>query len=324
MNLKKIFNFFPPPDFLDIPYSGLSISDDFVRYVKFSNTENGLKLLSFKEIPLPGGAVVSGVINNANEVSNILEGLNKEFKTGLVKVSLPEEKTYLFNTKIPLQIDPKDIRGAIEFKMEENVPTPLSELTFDYIIATPEGHKDHVDVVVSALPTKIVDDYVQTVTSAGISILSLEIESQALARAITPKNSSGTYLIVHLRKNKVGLYVTTNGIVHFTTTIQVDGSPKNDLQYILSEIKKLYVYWHSLKENLDDDNKRINRIVVCGSGADEEVVSYLTSDLKTGVSLANVWVNAFDINKSMPPISFNESLGYAPAVGLALHLDNLL
>jgi Tfp pilus assembly PilM family ATPase len=46
---------------------------------------------------------------------------------------LPEEKAYLFTTSIP-KVAQKDIRSAIEFKMEENVPIPASDLVFDFLV----------------------------------------------------------------------------------------------------------------------------------------------------------------------------------------------
>ncbi len=36
MNLKKIFQAFPAPKFLDIPYAGIMISDTYVRCISFN------------------------------------------------------------------------------------------------------------------------------------------------------------------------------------------------------------------------------------------------------------------------------------------------
>lgn len=323
MNLNFFYKAFPTPNFLDVPYTGIAISDDFIRCIKFVRKNKDLVIDFFLEKPLPSGLIVSGDIKNSLEVSNILGEIKKELKIDFVKVSISEENAYLFNAKIP-KINPNEIKGAIEFKMEENVPISSSELVFDYVITTPHGHRDHVDVVVSALPTKISDDYVEITQRAGLSILSLEIESQAVARAILPKNCTSTYLIVYLDKQKIGLYVASAGIVHFTSTISTKEKKVNDLQFISNEIKKLYSYWHTLKENTGEEDKKINNIVVCGGEANEEVVSYLATNTKTEVYLCNVWTNVFDINKNVPPIPFKQSLDFATAIGLALPQDNLL
>ena len=323
MKSNNFFNAFPPPDFLNVPYAGLSISDTAIRCIQFSKKNNNLLISKYTEMVVPPGLVVSGLISNVTEVSNILETIKKDLNLGYVKVSLPEEKAYLFTAKIPM-VENKEVRNAVEFKMEENVPVSPSELLFDYTVTDSHSHTDHINVVVSALPITVVDTYIETVRGAGIEILSLEIESQAIARAIIDSKDSGTHLIIHFNKTKVGLYVASNNVVHFTSTILDTHTSAGDLSTLVVEIKKLYIYWHTLKENAGDPNKKINQIIVCGEDVGDEIVPYLSAHTTTPTILGNVWVNAFDINKSVPQISFDNSLRYAPAVGLALPSDILL
>ncbi len=302
MNSKNIFDFFPPPEFLNIPYAGLSISDTAVRCIQFSENQSGLYLSKFTEKILPEGLVTSGLINNVAEVAAILQTMKKDLKLWHIKVSLPEEKAYLFTTKIP-KVSQKEIRGAIEFKMEENVPVPPSELVFDYAVPDPDAHQDHLNVVVSALPVSVIDAYAQTMNMAELSLLSLEIESQAVVRALLPERDLDACIIAHFGKGKVGLYVAYRRIVHFTSTISTSGTVIEDFSYISSEIKKLEVYWQTLKENEGDLNKKINKIIICGENLAPDLDSQLGVKCKIPTGLGSVWTNAFDINKTVPEIS---------------------
>jgi hypothetical protein len=323
MKFKNFLDSFPPPEFLNIPYAGLSISDTAVRCIQFSGSRNNLRLSKFTEKSLPAGLVTSGFINNADEVAKILREIKKDLKISYIKVSLPEEKAYLFTTKIPM-VAQKEIRGAIEFKMEENVPVPSSELVFDYAVPDPNAHPDHLNVVVSALPVSVVDAYLETMNKAGLSLLSLEIESQAVARALLPEGDLGACIIAHFGKDKVGLYVSYRRSVHFTSTISTKGLPDGDFSYVSSEIKKLQAYWQTLKENAGDPQKKISRIVICGEGLASDAESQLSAKSKTPAGLGDVWTNAFDLDKNIPEISRIDSLKYAPAVGLALPSEILL
>jgi Tfp pilus assembly PilM family ATPase len=322
MNRKKFFNLFPPPEFLDISYAGLSISDTNVRCLKFGREGKKLSVSKYIERSVPPGAIVSGFINNVQEVVSIIEDMKKDLDLDFVKVSLPEEKAYLFTTKIPI-MESEEIRDAVEFKMEENVPVPPAELLFDYAMPDSASH-DHINVVVSALPITVIDKYVETINSVNLSLLSLEIESQAIARAVLPKYDMRTHLIVNFGKEKVGLYVVSNNVVHFTSTINTKGAPKDDLIFISQEIKKLYTYWHTLKENVEVESKKIIGIIICGEDISDQIIPYLSTHIKTKVTLANVWINAFDINKEVPKMSFVDSLKFATAVGLALPEDILI
>ncbi len=323
MKLKKLFDFFPPPAFLDVPYAGLSISDTSIRCIQFErNSAGSLYVKRWGERSITPGSVVSGYIQNQEEIVNILSKLKKDLNLGYIKTSLPEEKAYLFTTKIP-RVDAKKVRDSIEFTIEDNVPLPASELMFDYAVADIHGHEDHVDVIVSALPSSIVSRYVETMQKAELPILSLEIESQAMVRALIPVDMLGTNLIVHFGHDNVGLYVAYKRIVHFTSTLAVSHD-KGEYGKLSQEINKLYLYWHTLKENMHDPHKKITQIVVCGENVADEIVSHLFSAHKTPTRIGNVWVNAFDIRESIPTIPFIDSLRFGASVGLALPCDMLI
>ncbi len=316
MNLKKIFQAFPAPKFLDIPYAGIMISDTYVRCISFNKKNGVLHLEKYSEKAITPGSVVDGQINNVDELVRIISEIKKELNLRFVKMSLPEEKAYLFTAKIPM-VSGEEIKSSIESKMEENVPVSPAELTFDYkLFERPE--KDLIGVVVSALPINIVDSYVEIAEKSGLSLISLEIESQAVTRAVVPVNTTGTSLVVNFSKDKFGLYVSTSRIVRFTSTIQTRGESSNNPAFLMQEIKRLYTYWHTLKENVGKSDRQISQIYICGEGIDDSLVSFVSTNSKTPTSLANVWVNAFDINKNVPEISFDESLKFAGSIGLAI------
>lgn len=316
MNFKKIFKAFPTPKFLDVPFAGISISDTSIRCVKFTKKGGSLYVEKYAEKPISKGLIVGGQINNSEEIINILSSMKKDLKLRYVKMSLPEEKAYLFTAKIPV-VGNEEIRSAVESKMEENVPVSPLELTFDYKLFERKD-KDFIDVVVSALPISLIDSYIEIAERSDLSLLSLEIESQAIARAVLPFDTNGTVLVINFSSEKVGFYVSSSKVVRFTSTISTKGEYSNNPAFIMQEIKKLFTYWHTLKENVDKPEKKINQILVCGEGFDEAMISFISSHSQIPTSLANVWINAFDINKNIPEIPFNESLKYACAIGLAI------
>ena len=322
MNWNKIFDSFPPPKFLNIPYTGLYISDSVIRCIKFGRKDGGLYVEKYAERAIPPGVITSGQINKKEDLTEMLKVLKKDLSLDFVRVSLPEEKAYLFNAKIPI-VKPSEVRSAIESKIEENVPVPPGELVFDYNLMD-RGQTDHLDVVVSTFPISGIETYINVVSSAGLSPLSLEIESQAIVRALLKPDISETVLIIHFRPSKVGLYVASDRIVHFTSTIPTKGDALNNPDFLLQEIKRLYIYWHTLKENAEKLERKISQIVVCGESFGETIIPYLSAHNQTPIALGNVWTNTFDINTSMPEISFSDSLRYATAVGLALPSQTLI
>lgn len=319
---NKIFEAFPTPEILEVPFAGLAISDTAVRCIQFGKRQGHLYIKKYSEKKLEPGLILSGEINNREAFISILQNLKKELNLGFVKVSLPEEKAYLFTAKIPI-VKPAEVRSAVESKIEENVPLNPAELLYDYKLID-HREKGHLDVIVSNIPATIIENYVDIVNSSGLGLLSLEIESQAVARALIPQNDDGTSLMVHFGPEKVGLYVVNCRIVRFTSTLPIKGEVDSNLEFLLHEIKKLFIYWHTLKENIDRTDKKISEIIVSGENVGEDVVRYLSTENSTPVVLGNVWTNAFNVDDVVPEISFSDSLRYSVAVGLALPTDTLI
>lgn len=323
MKFARIFDALPPPKFLEIPYAGLAISDSAARSIQFGRRGKDLYITKYAELQIPTGAIVSGQINNIDEVKKTLESLKSQLGLEYVKMSLPEEKVYLFTTKIPI-VKQTEIRGAVESEIESNVPVPGGELIFDYSVAT-RFKEDYLKVAVSAVPINVLDLYVELTKSTGLKLLALEVESQAIAKTVIRPDSLETCLIVNFSREKVGLYIVSETVVHFSLTFSTVGGEMQNIQsYILQEINKLRTYWQSSSEDTQKVEKEIDRIIICGENFQPSIAPYLTAHLKARVSLGDVWSNVFEIDKIIPEISFDDSLRYAVAVGLALPSDTLI
>lgn len=316
MNLKAIFEAFPPPKFLDIPYSGLAVSDSAIRVLKFGKKNKKLFIEKYAERPLPVGVITNGQINNSDEVVKALSEVKSDLKLDYIKVSLPEEKGYLFTAKIP-KVSVSELKSAIESKMEENVPVSPGELIFDYKV-TENIDKDRLDIIVSSLPISVVDTYIEVVQKAELKMISLEIESQAISRALLKPDSKDTNLLVHFGLGKVSSYIVVNRSVHFTSTTPLKGTGSDSLDQLSQDIKRLFGYWHSLKENVGREDRKVSQVILSGENISDDIVSYISTHNQIKVSIGNVWTNVFDIEESVPEINFKDSLRYVMAVGLAL------
>lgn len=313
---KTFLKFFPPPQFLMVPYAGMTISDTAIRGFLFGKRGDNVFIEKYIERPLAPGVVVGGDIQNRDEVLHLLTQIKKETGFTCIKASLPEEKGYLFKTEIPI-VKPKEVRSTIEFKLEENVPLPANQVVFDHQVVGDGIHNEHLDVVVSVLPSKTVDMYVDLFTEAGFTLRSLEIESQALARSVIPRSAKNACLIVNVFSDKVGLYIVYKGIIHFTSTVGLLGQTEDSLQSISNEIRKIIMFWNSNKD-ADTDDYSIDEICVCGEDVRDITVSYIATQIKLPTHKANVWSNAFDIYSRVPEIPFEDSLRFATVVGLAI------
>lgn len=353
--LKEFFNnFFPVPNFLKIGSFGLDISDKSLKYVELIHTQNGLRIRRFGEKEIPTGVLESGKIKNPKKMEEILSALRKENKVRAVRVSLPEEQVYLFN----LSLDKKgleNIREGIELSLEEYVPIPAQEAVFDYDILS--ENEQTLELQVAVVPQNVVDSYLSVFKNSSILVKSFELEAQAICRTVVKKNDPETSMIIDFGEKRAGIFIVSNGIVVFTSTVEVGGATLtkiiqksfnisfeeaekikreyglqrnatnqeifsvllNSVSVLRDEITKHFIFWHTNKDKNGNDRPPIRKIILCGGDSNlKGLAEYFSVSLKSKVQLADVWVNVDNIKKHVPEINFEDSLAFASSLGLAL------
>lgn len=322
MFTKIFFKLFPPPKYLNIPYAGLDISDDAVSCVEYTNNSHGYTLHRYGYRLLKPGVIESGNIKDEKALVQEISSLVQELKITTVKASLPEERMYLFKTQVP-DTNEDQIRQNVEFKLEENVPLSTAESIFFFDRLPEPAPKGETYVSVSVAPKDLVDSYLKALQTSGLNVVSFEIQAKAIARSIVPHGSTETKLIVHIMNKKTGLYVVSSGVVCFTSTIPWGGELvrgkkvtdiADDIFTLKNEIEKVYNYWLE-----HGGTQTIKSIIISGRDAvNVSQITGLSPDPKIQVSVANVWQNAFSLNHYVPKITFEDSLDFATAAGLAL------
>ncbi len=201
---------------------GVEIGTNVIRFIELRRTSVGgvITLGRFGEYPLPASLVPNVPLRSNKDLLALLRKLRKDNKVSFVEVSIPEDKAYLFTIEIP-QGDVESIQNSIEFHLEENVPISLSDAVYDYRVIR-ENKKSHtIFIAVSVIPRAVADDYVGLFTDAGMTPLSLLIESQAIARSVVKIGDISSYLIVHLGQTKTVISVVCDGTAQFTSTISI-------------------------------------------------------------------------------------------------------
>lgn len=89
---------------------------------------------------------------------------------------------------------------------------------------------------------------------------------------------------------------------------------------LVQQIKKHLDFYetHFFSPDLKPSERKIQKILLCGGGANlKGLLEFLTVELKIPVEMGNPWVNVFPGKKEVPGLSFEKSLGFTTAIGLA-------
>ena len=352
---NKFFNrFFPVPSFLVAPSFGIDIGDESLKFIELINTKNGIRVGRHGEINIPSGIIESGKIKNPKRMEEILLLLKVEAGIKSVRVSLPEEQVYLFKLRLE-KLGLENIRESIELSLEEHVPLQAPEAIFDYELLSQD--KQNLELQVAAIPKNVIESYFDMFEHSQILVQSFELEAQAISRAVVKKGDLETYMIVDFGEKRTGIFIISQGVVMFTSTLDFGGimltnmiaknfkislneaekmkrkyglernTPNKEIFSVLlnsvsilrDEVVKHFLYWHTHKDEEGKNNPSIKKIILCGGDSNLIGLSdYLSVSVKSRIEMANVWVNIVDTENYVPDMDFKQALSFAAALGLAL------
>ncbi len=204
--------------------AGVDISDSSIKWLSLAPAEHGLRVETHGDLPLKSGIVMNGVIHDIAALADVLRSVRKELGgVTCAHAALPEEAAYVFSMQVPGGTPRAQILGMIEFEFEGRVPIPPSAAVYDYsTISTDETGSEEISVVV--FPRDVAQAYVDAFATAGITLLSLEVEARSIARAVSSSDpDEPIVLLVDFGRARTGFAVVKRGVPIFTSTVEVGG-----------------------------------------------------------------------------------------------------
>lgn len=350
---------FPVPQSMYLPSIGVDISDTTLKYIelkKIYTKESQFRLSQWGEIDIAPGSLERGQVLNQKELVSALKKLKTQTSAEFVRVSLPEERAYLFETEVKKNITEEEIHNILEFRLEENVPIPAKEAFFDYDVLESDISNEAYRIVVASYARETIINYHDACVEADLLPVAFEVEAQAMTRSVIPNFTPGAYMLVDFGKTRTGIGIVHNNALMYTSTIDFGGmdlsqtlrrvygeKTEAELTYLKNtegltkkvgndrcyealisgisilkdELLSRIEYWHSRDYKKTD--RRLQQVILCGGSSNLlGLPEYLSESLELPTKLANVWTNAFSLEEYIPPIDARHSYGYATAIGLAL------
>jgi len=282
----------------------------------------------------------------------------RRIKTKYVLTSLPEERSFVRVIPLPPMKNQEinhalqwEIEAHIPLKNDEVF------LDWQLIEPYNKKAKQ-IYVLIAATPQNLVTNYIHTLDLAGLKPLALEVESISITRALIEKGElQEPTAILDFGLDRTAFFLYSGKTLCFTANIplgsrhltqvisekmSVDlGTAENlktkigldekkgkeilqscqpILDQIITETQK-YISFFQHQCPLDyAPCESVKKTLICGGGAQLfGLTTYLSLGLKIPVELANPWVNILKPPlKSVPKLSFTESLSFSTCLGLAL------
>lgn len=291
------------------------------------NIFSRLVLTSINRAVLDNGIIVNGVIKNPNA---LLKTIKKVLNTAKPKpityktclLSVPENRMFTNIFTVPSTLKDSEIEQFLLMQAEGIIPFNKDTMYSDYrVVESAEAQKK---ILYVAAPRQLIDDILAILSSLGINVQVIELESLALARCLLPpfSNRKAAVVIVDIgsyfsniaiydhegMKETVSLPVAGS---HFTEVFRKKGKLTLEQALEIKEKEGCYVkdekIAKGLKELLDKilqeisrsikyyeqkNNRQVKKIVLTG-GSTEMVglLQYFEEKLKIEVQKGDPWLH---------------------------------
>ncbi|MCX6718587.1 MAG: type IV pilus assembly protein PilM [Candidatus Staskawiczbacteria bacterium] len=340
---------------------GLDINDFSLKIVKLKKKRNGFALVSYNEERIPPNIIEDGVINDEAALAKIIKSAcdkvkGKKITTKYVIASMPEEKSFLQVIQMP-KMNKEELKLSVPLEAENYIPLPIDDVYLDFHVIPPiKDYFNHSEVLIVALPKKIVDSYISCFKKAGLTPIVLEVESEAIARALAKKETNSPLILIDFGENNTDFVVFSGSSIRFTSSISISSASLTKaiseslkisfeeaeklkienglvgetvskiivpiLEDLVAQIKKYINFYHdhSSYEYLLPEGK-IEKILLCGGGADlKGLADFMGKRLEIPTELGNPLINFS--SKNQKSIIKKNLISFTTAIGLALRQIN--
>jgi len=305
---------FPVPKFLLLSNISVSISDGELSFFEFQNSGKKLLPKSYGKIPIPLVRIGSIDEKQKTETLSALNSFAKTQKVSLIHALIHDGDVYVFRLTIPT-INREEFRSAIESVLEENVPIPPSEVSFEYSVIHVDEVRGETSVAISVVPDKIIDGYVDLFSQAGLFPVAFETESTAMVKALFSPKEKGISLVLAVKSKHSMIFIVEDGHVVFSSSTD---SPSTKSQLLFDEINKILVFWKTQEKKVRDF-RDISHIILVGSGlVESDLARQIANSFKLPVIFGSVWTNVLSVEDDVPGLSLKDSQDYGSLIGALL------
>ncbi len=209
---------------------GLDIGSSSLKLAEIVSTSHGHVLNRFLQIPLPKGIIVEGVLADAKALSLRIKELfrNSGCKGKGIVTSLSGNSVIVKKVTFA-QMDEMELRDLIRDEAGKYLPFDnMDDVNYDFqILGDNEYNPNQMDVIIVAAKKADVNNYLDAVTAAGLSVAIMDVDSFALetmCEANYELENNEIVVIVNIGASITNINVIKGGMSIFTRDFTMGGN----------------------------------------------------------------------------------------------------
>jgi type IV pilus assembly protein PilM len=207
---------------------GLDIGSSAIKLAHVKPVGVEFRVKKFGVYPLPPDAIVDGAI--MDHVS-VIEGI----KTALRELKVKENETatslsghsVIIKKVVLPTTTPEELEESIQWEVEQYIPFDIKDVKIDFQVIGPlKEDPSKMDVLLVAVKSDLVNDYVSVIKDAGLTPTIVDIDSIAAGNAFElchPVSDEQVPMVVNVGASFMNINILHSGVPLFTRDVPMGG-----------------------------------------------------------------------------------------------------
>jgi len=269
---------------------GIDIGTSSIKVAQLKKEQEAYSLETYGVVKVNYDVSGKADFDVITETAGVLKKLVAQSRTSTKKVvaSLPNNIVFVSVIDMP-KMGEKELKNAIQWEAQRYVPLPLEEVTLSWTALSEEEQEGKMKVLLTAVPSAVIENYLKMFKLAGLEPVALEIEALALIRSLVG-NRKDSILIVDLGARNTSLNLVDKGFLRVSRNLGVGGDTitngisrslkvssgraeqfKKDLS-IAGEIKELPQVIREVLDTIKYETLQLVKIFESSGGRIQEVI----------------------------------------------------
>lgn len=207
-------------------FFALDIGSSGIRVVQLHGSGNNHALVKYGSAPLDVKVALSDSPADQAKIAQVVSALVNEvgITTKNVAVGLPSGKNFVTIVDLP-RMSPQELKGTIKYQADQYIPMSVDEAKIDAVILGDSPvDPEKIEVLLASVSNKFSEQRLDMLESIGFNVISLEPETIALARALSPlESSANAQMIIDMGEYTTDIVVTLSGAPRLVRSIPAGG-----------------------------------------------------------------------------------------------------
>lgn len=202
---------------------GIDIGTSTIKIVQLKKENDQFVLETYGMVNAASRVMSKLDTDVIKQTADILKTLlqKAQISTKKVVASLPNNIVFVSVIDMPALSD-KELKSAIEWEARRYVPLPLEEVTLSWDVMRESEQAQKIKVLITAVPTTVVENYSRMFNLAGLEAQALDIEARALIRSLAGPRQDA-FIIVDIGARNTSLNLVDKGFLRISRNLPVGG-----------------------------------------------------------------------------------------------------